>query len=334
MRRNVSRVIVTFLLGTLSAPEALAQLSDVKGSKDHAMVSRYAGSIIIGYDLRKFDELVIPLGPLKRVEGDTVTLEPARSQRVEGKVTRILYVGPPDRSPLELVRNYELELKKSGFEVLYTCAGTQCGERDGWLAEHYLYPLDQRLSNTPPAGTGRVPGQISEYALSSPINQRYLVAKRARPEGDVYVSVYAATNRATHHKETQDHPVILLDVVDTVPMETGMVTLDASAMAKDISGSGHVALYGIYFDTDKADLKPESQPTLEEIAKLLKQDPSLKLYIVGHTDNVGGFDYNIGLSERRAAAVVKELATKHRVAASRLRPAGVGMLSPGCAKRQ
>jgi OOP family OmpA-OmpF porin len=106
-------------------------------------------------------------------------------------------------------------------------------------------------------------------------------------------------------KGSKDHPVILLDVIDAVPIKTGMVTIEAAAMAKGISSSGHVALYGIYFDTDKADLKPESQPTLQEIAKLLKQDPSLKLHIVGHTDNVGGFDYNIGLSERRAAAVVR-----------------------------
>ena len=324
-RRAVGGVIAIFVFG-VAAP-ARAQLSDVKGSSDHPMVSRYAGSVIIGYDLRKFDEFVIPLGVLKRT-GNPPTFAPARNQRVEGKVTRILYVGRPERSPLEIVRNYELELKKNGFETLYACAGVECGEQDGRLGEYYLYPLDKRLSQTPPRGSGRPEGQISEYALSSPVNQRYLVAKRQRPEGDVYVSVYVATNRATHHKETQDHPVILLDVVDTVPIETGMVTIDAAAMAKDISSTGHVALYGIYFDTDKADLKPESQPALQEITKLLKQDASLKLYIVGHTDNVGAFDYNVGLSERRAAAVVRELTAKHGISAARLRPAGVGMLSP------
>jgi OmpA-OmpF porin, OOP family len=89
-----------------------------------------------------------------------------------------------------------------------------------------------------------------------------------------------------------------------------------------------VSLYGIYFDTDKTDVKPESQPTLQEIAKLLKQDASLRLYVVGHTDNVGTYDHNLDLSQRRAAAVVGELTTKHGVAAVRLRPAGVGMLSP------
>jgi OmpA-OmpF porin, OOP family len=328
-------MLASVLIVALLAPAALAQLSDVKGSKDHPMVSRYAGSIIIGYDFRKFDEFVIPLGALKRTGerpaaggGFSPTFEPVRSERVEGRATRILYVGPPDRSPLEIVRNYEVELKKNGFNTLYTCAGTQCGLDDGWLATYYLYSLDKRLSQTPPPGSGRPDGQVSEYALSTPINQRYLAMKRSRPEGDVYVSVYVATNRATHHKETQDHPVILLDVVDAIPIETGMVTIDAAAMAKDISTTGHVALYGIYFDTDKADLKPESQPTLQEIAKLLQQDPALKLHIVGHTDNVGAFDYNIGLSQRRAAAVVKDLTAAHGIAAARLRPAGVGMLAP------
>lgn len=307
---------------------ALAQLSDVKGSKDHPLVSRYGGSVIIGYDFRKFDEFTIPLGVLRRTGGGTPpALEPVSSRRVEGRVTRILYVGPRERSPLEIVRNYELELKKIGFETLYTCAATQCGEKDGWLAQFYLYPHGKQLSQTPPRGA-RGAGQISETALSFGINQRYMAAKRLRPEGDVYVSVYVATNTWDYHAETHDHPVILLDVIEAAPIETGMVTVDAAAMAKDISITGHVALYGIHFDTDKADPRPESQPTLQEIARLLKQDASMKIYIVGHTDNVGAFDYNVGLSERRAAAVVNELTTRHGIAATRLKPAGVGMLSP------
>jgi OOP family OmpA-OmpF porin len=335
LHRGAFCAVVTLLLGAASPPPAFAQLQDVRGSKDHPMVSRYAGSVIIGYDFRKFDEFVLPLGALKRTGerpaaggGFSPTFEPDTSQRVEGRATRILYVGPPDRSPLEIVRNYELELKKNGFNTLYACAATQCGLDDGWLATFYLYTLEKRLSQTPPRGSGRPEGQVSEYALDSPINQRYLAAKRSRPEGDVYVSVYVATNRATHHKETQDHPVILLDVIDAVPIETGMVTIDAAAMAKDISSTGHVALYGIYFDTDKADLKPESQPTLQEIAKLLTRNASLRLYIVGHTDNVGTHEYNMGLSERRAAAVVRDLTARHGIAATRLKPAGVGMLSP------
>jgi outer membrane protein OmpA-like peptidoglycan-associated protein len=116
-------------------------------------------------------------------------------------------------------------------------------------------------------------------------------------------------------------------VVETVPMESRMVTVDAAAMAKDVAATGHVALYGIYFDTGKADLKPESAPTLQEIATFLKQDPKIT-YVVGHTDNVGGYDYNVGLSQRRAAAVVKELSGRHGVATARLKPAGAGPIAP------
>lgn len=105
------------------------------------------------------------------------------------------------------------------------------------------------------------------------------------------------------------------------------VTANADSMASGLRESGKVALYGIYFDTDKATLKAGSEPTLVEIAKLLKADARLKLYVVGHTDNVGAFDHNLKLSQARAAAVVAALAQKG-VAAARLTPFGAGPTSP------
>ena len=78
----------------------------------------------------------------------------------------------------------------------------------------------------------------------------------------------------------------------------------------------------------KADVKPESDPALKEIAKLLQQDNGLKLYVVGHTDNVGKFSYNIKLSQARADAVVKKLVTDYGMSADRLKPHGVGPLAP------
>jgi OmpA-OmpF porin, OOP family len=99
-------------------------------------------------------------------------------------------------------------------------------------------------------------------------------------------------------------------------------------MAKDIAATGRVALYGLYFDTDKADLKPESAPSLAEIGKLLKTQPDLKVYIVGHTDNVGVFDYNVGLSQRRAKSVVDQLIQKFAISPDRLKAAGAGMIAP------
>ena len=121
---------------------------------------------------------------------------------------------------------------------------------------------------------------------------------------------------------------VLLDVVEDKPMEAKMVTVDATKMAKDIATTGRVALYGLYFDTDKADLKPKSAPSLAEIGKLLKADPNLKVYIVGHTDNVGVFDYNVSLSQRRAKSVVDQLVQSYGISPDRLRPAGAGMIAP------
>src|SRR6185295_19186385 len=98
--------------------------------------------------------------------------------------------------------------------------------------------------------------------------------------------------------------------------------VDAAAMAKGLGEKGHVALYGIYFDTDKAVVKPESKPTLDEIAKLLRGQPQLNVVIVGHTDSQGSYDHNMDLSKRRAEAVAAELAGKYQIARTRLRTAG------------
>jgi len=104
-------------------------------------------------------------------------------------------------------------------------------------------------------------------------------------------------------------------------------------MANSIETTGRIALYGIYFDFNKADIKPESAPTLEQIAKLLKSMPDSRLLVVGHTDNVGGFEFNQNLSRQRAAAVVKALSTDYGIAASRLTPMGAAFIAPVATNR-
>ena len=106
------------------------------------------------------------------------------------------------------------------------------------------------------------------------------------------------------------------------------VVANAESLAGSIRETGKAAVYGIYFDTGKAEIKPESEAALAEIAKLLKADPKLKLYVVGHTDNVGLFGSNIKLSDDRAAAVVKALVGKYGIVSSRLTPFGDGPTAP------
>lgn len=106
------------------------------------------------------------------------------------------------------------------------------------------------------------------------------------------------------------------------------IVADAAAMANDINLTGHVAVYGIYFDSGRSLIKPESAQAIGEIAKLLKSQPGLKLFVVGHTDSQGGVDGNITLSQARAEAVLKSLVGEHGIAPARLRAFGCGQFSP------
>jgi OOP family OmpA-OmpF porin len=106
------------------------------------------------------------------------------------------------------------------------------------------------------------------------------------------------------------------------------VVANAAQLQTGINGTGHVVVNGILFDTAKADVKPESGPAIEQIAKLMQQDPKLKIYVVGHTDNVGQNAGNLDLSKRRAASVVQVLETQYHIAGDRLAPFGCGSYAP------
>lgn len=106
------------------------------------------------------------------------------------------------------------------------------------------------------------------------------------------------------------------------------IVANAAALTNDLKTSGHVTVEGIYFDTGKSDIKAESSQAIGEIAKMLGADPSLKVYVVGHTDNVGGLDSNMTLSQARAEAVVQSLVKTHGIAAARLKSFGAGPYAP------
>ncbi len=95
-------------------------------------------------------------------------------------------------------------------------------------------------------------------------------------------------------------------VLEKEGMKQSVGFLDASAMKKALDADGHVALY-INFDIDKASLRPDSQPVIDEINKLLTADATLKLSIEGHTDSTGGADHNRQLSTARARTVLGAL---------------------------
>jgi outer membrane protein OmpA-like peptidoglycan-associated protein len=215
---------------------------------------------------------------------------------LEGKIFTADYRNPNNRSVLEIYRNYEQNLTRAGFQTLYACNGTECGAAEPCCSYH---------------PTLRDPSYL----------RRFLAAKLSRPEGDVYVSL------AVQAQDTSSSGETMLDVIEVKPMENKEL-VDAASLAESVSKTGHAAVYGILFDTAKADVKPESDATLKEIAKLLQQDAKLKLYVVGHTDNQGMLDANMDLSMRRANAVILALTSKYGVTAVRLKALGDGPSAP------
>lgn len=286
-----------------------AQAKDVAGGKDHPLIGRYEGASLLLYKTKEYEEQRLLIrkitGADMRAAGNR-RLNDANSMLVSGKAFRLKYDAPKGRAALEVARNLQDAIKAKGFEILFQCRAAECSDMNG--TELYF-----GLDGESPMGRGEIhPG---------PVDVAYTAAVLKRPEGDVYAGIYVGQFGTT--------PEVLVDVVETKPMETDkIVFVDASAMQKAIEAEGRVALYGILFDFDQATIREDSKPTLDEIAKLLKASPDLRLVVAGHTDAKGGFDYNVDLSKRRAAAVTDLLVKRYGIAAGRLQPFGVGMAAP------
>jgi len=147
---------------------------------------------------------------------------------------------------------------------------------------------------------------------------RYQTVMRVTKDGkEIWVDLTALINGNRYDLVIVEQEAMVQEIVAT-----------AEAWKGDLASAGHVAIYGINFDTDKAVIKPESEPVLAEMAKLLKDNPGLNVFIVGHTDSTGSYEHNLKLSQERAAAVVSALVSPHGIAASRLTAVGVGPVAP------
>jgi outer membrane protein OmpA-like peptidoglycan-associated protein len=148
-----------------------------------------------------------------------------------------------------------------------------------------------------------------------------------RNKGNLYSRVEKDGKEVWIHLNSGVDRNYRLTIVERKQMAQKM-TVNPEALFGDIATTGHAAVYGIYFDHDSANIKPESKPSLKAIADMLNTNRSLKLYVVGHTDMTGGFDYNVGLSLKRANAVVKTLLSEYGIAAQRLVGKGAGPICP------
>lgn len=277
-----------------NAPTTLQLGQAAQPVKDHPLVSRFPGSNVLEHKTAEFDEFLLPLG---KVIG---TDKFKTAEKLEGKVTKFKYSIPETASTLMVARSYQEALQKNGFQLLFQCSGDECADKSA-------------PGNSQDTDSGR--WCYVSYLCDQPM--RYLAAKLHRRTGDAYVALVVNKGSGTW-----------LSIIEVKPMEGGLVSVNAAALASDIAQAGHASVYGIYFDTGKATLKPESDATLAEISKLLASNAQLRLHVVGHTDNVGTFESNMSLSKQRADAVVAALVTQYHAAPTRLHASGVGPLAP------
>ncbi len=146
-------------------------------------------------------------------------------------------------------------------------------------------------------------------------------------DGDVYLSLIKDGTEVWVHLSMNIAEQYWLAIVEKGSMKQE-IEADAAALGAGIKAEGRIAVYGIQFDTGKSEIKPASEPALIEIAKLLKAQPTLKLHVVGHTDNVANLDLNLKLSKARAEAVVQALSSRHGITATRLIAHGIGPVAP------
>lgn len=288
---------------------ASAQKSDFRGSSDHPEVGRYQGAVITAYDAKGYEELSLPDRKLLR----GAHTKPETWQRnFAGKLTSIGYEGPAERSILEIVRNHEQTLRSKGYEIVLLCRAKDCAE-----------------SATPTfweAGRGqlRLPSTWESMV--------YLLAERDAPQGRISIAMLGVETKANSSRPLTPH--LAVTVVEGKPMDTGKIAVVKSGeMQEKLARDGRVAIYGVYFDFDKAEIKPESREQIEQLGALMKGNPKLDVLIVGHTDGKGAFDYNLSLSQRRAQAVAQTMASQYGIAAARVTAAGAGMMAPVASNR-
>jgi outer membrane protein OmpA-like peptidoglycan-associated protein len=226
------------------------------------------------------------------------------------------------RMPGYYISGYtEAQFDSASFPV------TENGQEKQQEVEGHLYKIEYYIKdNAPPTSTLQLVRNYQNAARAASGKVLYEVSgdngnwrntTLRLTKGDKELWVYIGARTTTH----------TLTIIEKQAMKQE-VSMDANAMANDLTAGGRVAIYGIYFDSGKSDLKPESEPALAEMAKLLRQNSGLKVFVVGHTDMVGDAAMNVRLSQARAQSVVTALTTRYGIAGTRLAPFGNGPYAP------
>ena len=304
------KIILAILAAMAISTVSHAQrTSDIENSKDHPLISRFEGSVIEFYKETKFGTYKIPLDQNGKLNFD-------KPMVLKGKITRIQYSVPVDNNPEYVLHNYSEACNGASFTILTALANEQLGVRErsqDWNSRYYGSG-DAYFYNALNNGKYGMQHGIPSWKA----NQAYIVANAEKGDNLIYFAIYVI--------EHDNFTLITQDVIEVSAPKTGMVT--AEKLSKGIAANGRIAVYGIHFNIGNATIKTESEASLKVIADYLKSVPTMKFYIVGHTDNTGLLAENMKLSESRAKSVMDKLVTEYSINPSQLISYGVSSLAP------
>lgn len=245
------------------------------------------------------------------------------TKSAEGELTRVVYVGTKNLSSLGILRNYQKAFEDLGQVTEQFSCRKDCPSN---LGQVFTWAKSRQFTSTM-ENPGYKYGNNAFYT-----DQSYWHGTVLTKDAEYTISLYSAvrTDRDgyTGGQYESGQALIHLDVIKKDEFEATLVVVEPEEISRALAETGRIALYGIYFDFDSATLKSESKLALETIATAMNSDPSLNIYVVGHTDNQGAFDYNLDLSKRRAESVVDALTGEHGISVDRVTGEGVGPLAP------
>ncbi|HDR50239.1 MAG TPA: hypothetical protein ENN90_01265 [Mariniphaga anaerophila] len=302
-----TEILLVLIAISFSTHLSAQRADDIENSKDHPLVSRFKGSVIEYYKETKWGSYKLPVSKSGKIDFDA-------PQVLEGKVTRIQYSVSADNQSEFVLQNYKAALTKSGYTIMVAIAGNDLGVSDRphtWKDKYYEAGGYYN-------GLGNDKFGIGVHFPLWKNDHSFIAAKGSKGGQEIFIMVYTVVEG--------NYTLITQDVLEIDAVTTGMVS--AEVISNGIAADGRVAIYDIYFETAKSDIKPESAQALSIIAAFIKSNPSKKYFIVGHTDNTGEVSTNLTLSQNRALSVLNELVNQYAVNKEQVKAHGVASLAP------
>ena len=260
---------------------------------DHALFTGFPESEISELETIENTNYRVVLGSLQSARGQVA---PEASERVRGKLTRILYQVPNSYSGQDVYDFFVEQMRMRGYRELFTCAGRACGSSEYWANDIF-----------------------GSRILYGPVRNQFYLAMGSEPAGLFYISAYVITriNRQL---------LAYLEIIEPVAAAAVPTQADPAFMLQQLREFGGIVLQELAFEADD---RLAASADLEEVAELMRLDPDLHLYLVAHLQGEGDLEELLVRSESRAEAVRQALLGQG-IDAVRLTARGLGPLAPLC----